>query len=153
MTNRSRITTTFSAPKIRLRTLVHNRIAALTAIVAINLLGISAPIVAHALPLSYQLCSDTSPLPVGTQPCLFGPAPGFEMDGNTAQDTAAGVDCGMTAFPYQPLAIFPLVAGTGELYFAGGGQYKDPRFTRTTHQTSQVKDGPTSRQRGIHPLG
>src|SRR5258708_21434459 len=140
MTNRSRITTVFSAPRIRLRRLVHNRIAALTTIVAINVLGISAPIIAQATPLVYQLCSDSSPLAVGTQPCLFGPTPGFEMDGNTPQDTAAGVDWGTAPFPYTPLATFPLVAGTGELDFAGGGKYSHPTFTPPPTQTPSGKD-------------
>ncbi|HXA41788.1 MAG TPA: hypothetical protein VNV65_02630 [Candidatus Solibacter sp.] len=149
MTNRSRITTTFSAPRIRLRALVHNRIAALVAIVSINLLGISAPIVAHAT-LS-QDCSATTP--VGTQPCLFGPAPGFEMDGNITQEAPPAVDWGMAAFPYQPLAIFPLVSGTGELDFAGGVKYGDASFTCTTNETSEAKDELTSGEVAIHTFG
>src|SRR5450756_3135794 len=77
MTNRSRLTAALSVPAIRLRTLVRSRTTALIAIVSINLLGISAPITAHAVtPL--PSCSLTQ-----GPPCLFG-AGNFEVDGDTA---------------------------------------------------------------------
>ena len=80
MTIRGRITTAFPVPAIRLRTLVRSRTAAVVTILAINLLGISAPIVAHAA-VVYPLCTAASPVPeVSPNGCLFGPPfPGFEM--------------------------------------------------------------------------
>jgi hypothetical protein len=121
MTIKGRITTAFPVPAIRLQTLVRSRTAAVVAILAINILGISAPIVAHAA-VVYPLCTAASPVPeVSPNGCLFGPPfPGFEMDGNTPVDTANGVDWDTNPFPY-PRTDFNLTQN--EIDLVQGSKY------------------------------
>src|SRR5258708_5195382 len=120
MANRRRITITFSAPKIRLRALVHNRIAALVAIVAMNLLSMSAPIVANAV-------HDAGCTVTQTALCLF------ELDGNPTHLSA-------TTPPYACSALFDS-SGTqktiatanpplSRVFIAGGANGSHPTYVQ-----------------------
>jgi hypothetical protein len=147
MTNRSRLTAALSVPAIRLRTLVRSRTAALSAILSISLLGISAPITANATVL--PKCS-TSQGP----PCLFG-AGNFEVDGNIPVDNGGHdwADLGTAANPGSTLAtICDRPSGQTDDSFTQGSKENDVNPTTAFGSIPGNKDDLSSAQVGTQVI-
>src|SRR5439155_5513879 len=71
-------------------------------------------------------------------PCLFN---NFEMDGNTAADTASGVDWSTTPFPYTRSDFTDLFSTQSDDGFTQGSAYLDqPGWTCTAHKSDPKDD-------------